>query len=245
MKIKVVDAVNFSFIFKTLTEFMEETTLQLDQDGLKIKGIDPSRTVLIDVLIPSGYFETYEIEGETKVGVKLEDIANILDTATKNDSVSIDIEQDKVLFQLDGEYERTFTLPVFSSADAEIPEIKLEFPFKATMLTATFADLVDELEETGSDIMKFKSEEGKLLIIVEGDLASASIELSKDNGGLMDSEGSDAESTYSVEFIANTTKMRKPSDTVNIEFGTQLPLKLRYNLPQGGYADFYISPRAE
>ena len=245
MKIKVVDALNFSYIFKTLSEFINETTLVVDKDGLKIKGIDPSRTVLIDVLIPSGYFEDYEVENETKVGINLEDVADVLDTAKKDDSVSIDIQEDKIVFEFDGEYERSFTLPVYSPTETEVPEVKLEFPFKATMLTATFTDLIDELEETGSDIIKFKSEGGKLYIIVESDLASASIELSKDNGGLMESEGSDAESAYGLEYIANTTKMKKPSDTVNIEFGSQLPLKLRYNLPQGGYADFYISPRAE
>ena len=245
MKIKIVDANNFSFIFKTLTEFIDETTIQLDKDGLKIKGIDPSRTVLIDILIPSGYFEEYEVEEETKVGMKIEDVADILDTATKNDSLSLDIQEDKVVFELDGEYERSFTLPVLTPTETEFPEIKLEFPFKAQMLTATFADLIEELQETGSDIIKFKSEGGKLIIIVEGDLASASIELSKENGGLLESEGSDAESSYGLEYIANTTKMKRPSDTVNIEFGSQLPLKLRYNLPQGGYADFYISPRTE
>jgi len=32
---------------------------------------------------------------------------------------------------------------------------------------------------------------------------------------------------------------------MEIRFGTQLPLKLRYEMPQGGYNDFYIAPRAE
>jgi DNA polymerase sliding clamp subunit C len=76
-------------------------------------------------------------------------------------------------------------------------------------------------------------------------MGDSTVELSKDNGALLDSEGSDAESTYGLEYIANTTKMRKPSDTLELAFGSQIPLKLRYNLPQGGYADFYIAPRTE
>jgi proliferating cell nuclear antigen len=48
-----------------------------------------------------------------------------------------------------------------------------------------------------------------------------------------------------MEYILNTTKMKKPSDTVQLLFGSQLPLKLHFELPQGGYGDFYIAPRVE
>ncbi|MFP3226409.1 MAG: DNA polymerase sliding clamp [Sulfolobaceae archaeon] len=245
MKAKVIDAQGFSYIFRTLSEFMDEVTLNFDKDGLKIKGIDPSRVTFVDIFIPSAYFEQYELDKELKVGVGLEDLVEVLKTAEKEDSLYLNISEDKISLTLDGEYERTFTLPVLTPSEAETPNISLEFPFKASLLTATFTDLIDEFEEVGGDSIKLKSEGGKLYITVSSDMGDSTVELSKDNGALLDSEGSDAESTYGLEYIANTTKMRKPSDTLELAFGSQIPLKLRYNLPQGGYADFYIAPRTE
>ena len=246
MRAKVIDADAFSYIFRTLEEFIDEITLDFSQDGLKIRGIDPSRVVFIDILIPSGYFEEYNIEKEEKVGVKLEDLTDVLKTAKKSDSLYLETDENQnIKITLDGEYERSFTFPSITASEQEAPNLNLEFPFKAKALTVTFTEIIDEIEDIGGESVTFKAQEGKLYLTANSDLGSQTIELSTENGGLLESEGGEAESVYGLEYIVNTSKMRKPSDTVEIAFGSQIPLKLRYNLPQGGYADFYIAPRAE
>lgn len=246
MKVKVVDADAFSYIFRTLEDFIDEVTLDFTQEGLRIRGIDPSKVAFIDILIPSGYFEEYNVNEEEKVGIKLKDLNDVLKTSTKNDSLYLETDENQTVnITLDGEYERTFTFPSITASELEVPNLNLEFPFKAKALTVTFSEIIDEIEEIGGDSVTLKSENGKLYLTANSDLGSETVELSTENGGLLESEGSDAESVYGLEYIVNTSKMRKPSDTVEIAFGSQIPLKLRYNLPQGGYADFYIAPRAE
>jgi len=246
MKVKVADADSFSYIFRTLEEFIDEITLDFSQDGLKIRGIDPSKVAFIDILIPSGYFEEYNVNEEEKVGVKLEDLNDVLKTVNKNDALYLESDENQnVKVTLDGEYERTFTFPSITASELEAPNLNLEFPFKAKALTVSFTEIIDEIEDIGGDAVTFKAQEGKLYITANSDLGSETVELSTENGGLLESEGGDAESIYGLEYVVNTSKMRKPSDTVEIAFGSQIPLKLRYNLPQGGYADFYIAPRAE
>ena len=246
MKVKVIDADGFSYIFRTLEEFIDEVTLDFSQDGLKIKGIDPSRVVFIDILIPPGYFEEYNVEKEEKIGIKLEDFTDVLKTAKKSDTLYLETDENQnIKVTLDGDYERTFSFPSITTSELETPNLNLEFPFKAKALTVSFTEIIDEIEDIGGDSITFKAEGGKLYLSANSDLGSETVELSTDNGGLLESEGSDAESVYGLEYVVNTSKMRKPSDTVEIAFGSQIPLKLRYNLPQGGYADFYIAPRAE
>lgn len=43
-----------------------------------------------------------------------------------------------------------------------------------------------------------------------------------------------------MEYIANTSKMRRASDTMELSFGSQIPLKLHFELPQGGYGTFIL-----
>ncbi|AAY80622.1 DNA polymerase sliding clamp [Sulfolobus acidocaldarius] len=245
MKVKVVDALGFSYIFKTLSQYVSEATLLFGNDGFKVKGMDPSKVVYIDIFVPKDYFEEYNLENEMKIGVSLKDVNEVIKNVSKEDILYLELEKDKIMFTLDGEYLRTFSLPVLSPDEVETPSINLEFPFRANILTSTFGDLLDEFDQIGGDSIRFKAQNGKLYLSVMGDMGESIVELSLENGGLLESTGTDAESLYGLEHVSNTTKMRRPSDTLEIAFGSQLPLKLRYNLPKGGYADFYIAPRSE
>ncbi|MCQ4450100.1 MAG: DNA polymerase sliding clamp, partial [Sulfolobales archaeon] len=87
MRVKTVDAVSMVDIFKTLNEFIPEVTLDFTEEGLKISGIDASKVVLINVFLPKSYFDEYDVNGEEKVGVNLEDLTDLLSGVTKNDSL--------------------------------------------------------------------------------------------------------------------------------------------------------------
>jgi len=89
VRVKTVDAVSMVDIFKTLNEFIPEVTLDFTEEGLKISGIDASKVVLINVFLPKSYFDEYDVNGEEKVGVNLEDLTDLLSGVTKNDSLTL------------------------------------------------------------------------------------------------------------------------------------------------------------
>ncbi|MEM0091977.1 MAG: DNA polymerase sliding clamp [Saccharolobus sp.] len=245
MKAKLVDAMAFSYIMRTVGDFLQEVNLTATKEGMKISGVDPSRVVFLDIFIPSAYFENFEINQEKEVlGLKLEDVNDILKRASKEDSITITSSESKILLTLDGEFTRIFELPLAQVELVQTPSVNLEFPFKAKLLTITYADIIDELSDLGEAIV-ISSKDNKLYFEIQGDVASSKIELSTESGTLLEASGSDASSTYGMEYIANTTKMRRAADTLELAFGSQIPLKLRFDLPQGGYGDFYIAPRAD
>ncbi len=244
MKFKAIDASAISYIFKTLGDFMDDATILSTKDGIKVTGIDQSRVVFIDIFLPSAYFEEFESEEKETYGISLKDVNGVMRRIGKNDSMIIETAQEKIKIDIDDDFERIFFLPILTTQEQQNPSINLEFPYKAKLLTATFADVIESLANLGESIT-ISSEGGKLYFEISGDMGSSKIELSVDNGGLIESEGSDATGNYGVEYILNTAKMRKPSDTVELLFGSQLPLKLHFELPQGGYGDFYIAPRVE
>ncbi|MGC9106086.1 MAG: DNA polymerase sliding clamp [Thermoprotei archaeon] len=245
MKVRTVDARSMVDIIKTLNEFLPEVTLNFSEDGLRINGIDASKVVLIDIFLPKGYFEEYEVNGEEKVGVRLDELTELFSRVTKEDTLTLSTENGVLVVELEGEYYRKFTVPSIQVESAELPQTELEFPFRAKMITPTFVDIIGGFEDLGADAVRFKSTDGKLTLTAYSDVVESSIELSVDNAGLLEAEGSDAESVYGLEYIANTTKLKRASGSLEIRFGTQLPLKLRYEMPNGGYNDFYIAPRAE
>lgn len=243
MKFKALDAQAVVNILKTVAEFMDEANIMSTNDGIRISGIDPSRVTFIDIFIPSGYFENYESKEKEIVGISLKDLTSVLSRVSKNDSITIEAT-DKLQIALEGDFQRIFSLPLISLEEQKNPSLNLEFPFKAKMLAPMFTDIISGLEDLG-DTLIISSENNKLYFEVQGDMGVSKVELSVDNGALLEASGSDAKSTYGMEYVANTTKMSKASDTVEIAFGSQIPLKLHFELPQGGYGDFYIAPRVE
>lgn len=244
-KLKLADSVAFKEIIETLSEFLEESTFVLTKDGIKINGMDSSKVVLIDLFIPPSYFDTYELEEDTlKVGFKLGDFTDFVKRASKDDSVTLDIQSDKVTLLFEGEMERTFVLPTIQASETEMPSLNLELPIRARTLSITFADLIDSLSEMG-ETLTLEAKQDKLLLKTSGDMGESVVELSQANGMLLEYEGGEASATYGMEYLESATKVAKASDTLEIRFGSQLPVKLHYELPQGGYFDIYIAPRAE
>ncbi|QKQ99431.1 DNA polymerase sliding clamp [Metallosphaera tengchongensis] len=244
MKFKVIDALSIASIFKTLGSLMPEVTVLGLKEGLRISGIDPARVAFVDVFIPQGYFHEYESGEKELVTVKLEEVINSLKYVKKTDSLSFQTTEDRMLINLDGDFERTFHLPLLSGEEPKTPSIKLEFPFKAKLLTSTFSEALTVLADMG-DSVNFSSQEGKLALSVEGDVGRTRIELSEEAGTLLEASGTESSSSYGMNYVFSTAKMRNSSDVVEVMFGSQLPLKLRFQLPQEGYGDFYIAPRAE
>ncbi|WP_338601881.1 DNA polymerase sliding clamp [Sulfolobus tengchongensis] len=245
MKAKVVDAVSFSFILRTVGDFLSEANFVVNKEGIRISGIDPSRVVFLDIFMPASYFEEFEVNQDKEViGFKLEDVNDILKRVMKEDSLILSSSESKLVLTFDGEFTRSFELPLIQVETMQPPSVNLEFPFKAQLLTITYADIIDELADLG-EVLNIYSKDNRLYFEVVGDIATSKVELSTEGGTLLEASGADASSSYGMEYVANTTKMRRASDSMELYFGSQIPLKLHFKLPQEGYGDFYIAPRAE
>ncbi|NON61734.1 DNA polymerase sliding clamp [Acidianus sp. RZ1] len=244
MKFKVIDAKALSTIFDVLSEFMDTVTIIVTKEGIKMGAIDSSRVAFIDIFLPSKYFEEFELTSDEHLGIKLSDVSAVLSRTTKEDSLIVETNEGKINFTLQGEFERSFSLPLINPEEQKSPTLNLQFPFKARILTSAFSDVMSIMEDMG-EAVTFTSEGGKLYISVEGDMGTSKVELSTESGNLVDSQGSDASSTYSIYYITKISKMKSSSDILEVSFGSQIPIKLHYELPQEGYGDFYVAPRVE
>ncbi len=245
MYAKVIDASAFSYIMRTIGDFLDEANFIVNKEGMRVSGIDPSRVVFLDIFLPSSYFEDFKLDNESEtLGFKLDDLNDILRRVQKDESLIISSTESKLLLSLEGDFKRIFELPLIKVETSQPPSVKLEFPFKAKLLTITFADIIEELSDLGETIT-ISSKDNKLYFEVAGDIATSKVELSTEGGTLLEASGADSSSVYGMEYVSNTTKMRRASDTMELAFGSQIPLKLHFELPQGGHGDFYIAPRAE
>ncbi|TRM85957.1 DNA polymerase sliding clamp, partial [Sulfolobus sp. C3] len=73
MYAKVIDASAFSYIIRTVGDFLDEANFIVNKEGMRVSGIDPSRVVFLDIFLPSSYFEDFKLDNESEtLGFKLD-----------------------------------------------------------------------------------------------------------------------------------------------------------------------------
>ncbi|BBD72598.1 DNA polymerase III sliding clamp [Sulfodiicoccus acidiphilus] len=245
MKAKVVDAPAFRRIIEGVAEFLDDVTFVVDKEGMRLRGVDGSRVALLDVELRPGFFQEYEVsEKEAIVTFKSEEVTAILRRVGKEDLLSVISNDKSVKLELEGEFFRMYELPSTTARVDKGPTINIQYPFRARLLSATFAELVEQFSDVG-DTLTFRGAGRKLIGKGGGDMVDAQVELSLDNGLLLECEEGEGEGTYGTEYLSKVTKVAEASDVVNLMLGNNVPLKLSYELAGGGHFDVYIAPRTE
>lgn len=248
MKLRFRSGIIWKYAMVAISKIIEEASLRVDQDGVKLRAMDPSGVVLVDFHIPSSAFYEYNVPGEALIGLNMEEFAKILRRAKKGDELLLELEApNKLSVVLEGRGSRRFTLTTIDTSYQEIPEISFEEIAKSKILPKTFKDIIRELEPLSDSIEFQVPEDGDVLIVrAESELAEAEVMLSVSSGALLDfSSTGPARSKYTMDYLSDIVVASQVAETMQITFGNDTPLRLIYELPEGGMLQFYVAPRSD
>ncbi|MEZ0393635.1 MAG: DNA polymerase sliding clamp [Desulfurococcaceae archaeon] len=244
---KFSDARVWRYAIAALSNFIEEGVFVVDEKGLSLRAIDSARINLVEFIMPRDAFAEYDVKGAGSVAVNLEDLAKVLRNAARGDELALAAEEGALLITFEGHGRRTFSLPQLTMAAEEISELSINFTAKASLVPALFNDVIKAVSGMADTItLKATKKDEKLIVAARGDVAESITEFSLDSGSLLEiAVEEDSESTYTIEYIENVLPVAKIANKLDLEFGTQVPLKLEFELPQGGRLRHYVSPRIE
>lgn len=248
MRILFFDARVWRYAINAISKIIEEAAFIINEDGFRLRAIDASRVVLVDFMLPQKSFDEFEVEKEEVVGVNLEDLAKILRRATKADKLELKtLEAGKLAVSFIGKGTRTFIIPSIETTSEKLPELKIKFTVRAKMMSTILRDTVKDLEPIG-DAIEFIAQPSERLLKARtsGDLGDAEIELSEETGSLIEySAEEEAKAIYSIDYLSDIVSAAQAADEVVFEFGTAIPCKMEFLLPQEGRLIFYVAPRTE
>lgn len=248
MKLRFREAVVWKYSIVAISKIVEEANFKVTEEGLRLRAMDPSGVALVDFYIPRSAFYEFEVPRELTIGVNMEDLAKILRRAKKGDELILEVTQSgKLGVYFGGRGSRGFSLPSIELSYQEIPEISFEETFKCKVLPRIFKEVVKELEPISDAVELFAPEkEGTLYVRAEGEIAEAEIALSASSGALIEYESTgEARSKYTVDYLTDIATASQAAETLTIGFGVETPLRLTYELPQGGLLQFYVAPRTD
>ena len=239
-------------IIETLSSIIDETEFRVSPKEFTISAMDPSRICLLKLSIKKENFDDYQCSKESKVGLNLDDLDKILKRSAASDSVIIDFDEKdqkiKIKMQREGmSRTRTFSLALLDIEIEEIPMdnlLKIEYPSKWVIDTQFLIEAIKDAE-IYSEILNISAAEGKGLIFSStGQIGEMEYNLGEDD--LIENEISGTSSgAYSLTFLKAILKIASITEKLEISLKTDHPLKMIFDLLEGGQLSYFLAPRVE
>jgi len=239
-------------IVETLSSIIDETEFRVTPKEFIITAMDPSRICLLKLSIKKENFDDYKCSKESKVGLNLDDLDKILKRSAASDTIEIDFKETEQKIKMKMQREgmsrtRTFSLALLDIDTEEIPMdnlLKIEYPTK-WVIDADF--LVEAIKdaEIYSEILNIKAVEDQgLHFSSTGQIGEMEYNLSTED--LIEFNLNETSSgAYSLTFLKAILKIAPITEKLEISLKTDHPLKMIFNLLEGGELSYFLAPRVE
>lgn len=246
LRLRMAEAKTWKNMLNSLSALVDEVCVVADEEGLKVKAMDPSHVSMVDFEWSRSAFDEYEVDKPTTMGLNVKETLKLLKRIS-GESLELNFDEStgKLEMKLIGRYTRRFTISTIQLTGEEIPPLKVEFDVSAKITSSCLERTVADAS-TVSDILKFKATKDKLIMEASGELGDVTVELDKTSDALLDLQVKQpSEASYSLTFLEDIVKSASDlAGTVSLEFSSDRPLKLNFDVLQGKLI-YYIAPYVE
>ncbi|MHA1292796.1 MAG: proliferating cell nuclear antigen (pcna) [Promethearchaeota archaeon] len=239
-------------IVETLASIIDETEFLVTPKEFAISAMDPSRICLLKLSIKKENFDEYKCSKESKIGLNLDDLDKILKRCSTNDTIEINFKEKEQKIKIKMKREGSSRIRTFSLAllDIEIEEIsvdnllKIEYPVKWIIEPEFLVEAIKDAE-IYSEILNIKAIENQgLLFSSSGQIGEMEYNLALED--LLEADISETSSgAYSLTFLKAILKIASITEKLEISLKTDHPLKMIFNLLEGGELTYFLAPRVE
>jgi proliferating cell nuclear antigen len=239
------DAKLFRYVIDALSTMVTEASFTASPTGLRLRAMDPSRVAMVDLELPKEFFEEFSSGDEERIGLSFEDIGKVLKRASAADKLEMETSQGRLKVRLKGKSSRMFSIPLLSIGAEDLPTPRISFKANAKLVTDSLKEAIKDASII-SDHVGIEASKDGLMVKANSDKGEVEVELSKDSGSILKIEVQEpSRALYSISYLEDMMKAADAADTVELSFSTNVPVKLDFELPQGGKITYFLAPRME
>ena len=247
-KASVSDAKLWKNLLDAISTLIEEADFNATPDGIKLRSMDPSHVAMVDFEWQKTAFEEYTCQEPTKIRVNIASMLKLLKRVGSDEILEMlyDEKTRKLNLTLKGKMMRKFTMPTLDPAQEEVPTPKITFNSKVKLATSTFRDIIDDVQAV-SDNVRLETTPEKLTAAATTELSSAVIELEKASEMLIELDVKEpSKATFNLNYLSEIAKAgASAAEIVTVEFSSNMPIRLEFDIPQQGRLSYYLAPRIE
>lgn len=219
---------------------IDEGTIEVTEEGLKVRAMDPSQIAMVDFEIPKSAFDKYELEAAANVGIDFSELSKITKRAKVEDGIELSLNNRlKLVFR--GKTTRTFNIPIIESSSESPKKPEIEFSAIAKLGANTLKDALTDAELVSNHAALKMN--GGFSVRAEGDIGSANIEFSEDMILSLDVK-EESRSVFSIEMLNNLLKASDSTTVVSVNLKSDAPLMVEYEIGEGRVV-YFLAPRIE
>jgi proliferating cell nuclear antigen len=241
----IVSAETLRGALDSVSVLVDECKINLNEDGLAIRAVDPANVGMVDLTLDVEAFESYETDGGV-IGVNLARLEDFVGMADSDQLVQLELDEEtrKLHVRIDG-LEGTLALidPESIRKEPDIPDLDLP----ATVVVegrdidraVKAADMVSDHIALGVD-----ADEEVFYVDAEGDTDDVHLTLTRED--LIDLVAGEARSLFSLDYLKDMNKAIPKDAEVEIELGEEFPVKLHFDIAEGkGQVTYMLAPRIQ
>jgi proliferating cell nuclear antigen len=241
----IVSAETLRGALDSVSVLVDECKINLNEDGLAIRAVDPANVGMVDLTLDVEAFESYETDGGV-IGVNLARLEDFVGMADSGQLIELELDEEtrKLHIQIDGlEYTLALIDPDSIRQEPDIPD--LDLPAHVVIegrdidRAVTAADMVSDHIALGVE-----TADELFYVDAEGDTDDVHLELTRDQ--LIDLEAGDAHSLFSLDYLKDMNKAIPKDAEVELELGDEYPVKLHFDIAEAqGRVTYMLAPRIQ
>ena len=234
----------FRDYMKVLNTVVEDVNLVFDHDGVSVMALDPSHIAMVDFHLPDTDFDRYYVDQPFTVCLRLETVLKALNKISKKDRSLIfeyDQDKDQVTLELRSDIQRRKTLDVLEPIEQKIPNPKIFMKSTTRILLDVVKRIIDDFKD--HEHLTLESNDRGITFSINSDDLKETTPILRENDNILDhGVEEDTRSVYSMSYLTDFIReAKKISEVVNIQFSTDLPMKIDVELPRG-HLIYWVAP---
>jgi proliferating cell nuclear antigen len=240
----VINADVFKDAIEAVSTLVDEAKFKLTKEGISVRAVDPANVAMVAFDLNAKAFETFEAS-ESEIGVDLIRLTDILGMTSKDDKIELNLNEETRKLEIrTGGLAYTLSLldPTSIRKEPKVPN--LELPAKIVLNGAELKRAVKAAEKV-SDHMALGVKDKTFFVEAEGDLDKVRLDIPQSSLVSLQAT-SDVRSLFSLDYLNDLSKSLGKAERVNIDLGTDYPVKLTFNIAAGnGTVTYLLAPRIE
>jgi proliferating cell nuclear antigen len=226
-----------------IADLVTEVHFKVTPTGIELIAMDPANVAMVIFKLFSSAFAEYHVTENVTISVNLNDLKSVFRRIKPQDTMTIELAENKFKVTLKGATKREFYLPLIDTDEREQKVPNLQFKAQIHTSSDTLTDGIDDADIIGESVA-FGAEKAKFTISSSSDLSKAIIEIPADEHTKI-SSAEQVHSKYSIEYLKKMVPAGKIVPKVEISFSKDYPLKLEYKLIDKMDLVFILAPRVD
>jgi len=246
MKLVLDNAIQFKKAIDAVSVLIDEAEFVLTKEGLKLKATDPSQISMIDFKLPKKAFSEYNIEKETRIGLDLNYLSQILNRSKAGEKLILELDEKESMLkiQLKSGSARNFSVQLIDISSNDLPSPKVEFDAEIKANAGLIQEgLKDSVLVSTHVTLGVTSK--NFFIKASSSKGESVYEITKEDKNLKELNAKkECYAMFPLDYLQDMLKSASSDTLVEMNLKSNSPVRITYSIGDA-LVEYFLAPRIE